>query len=553
MKKSVVIPAAGSIAHKFPSLRPQFLSAALFPVNSKSLLSYSLDFYCQQSDSDIIVIANSRDEELLKKEFPHYNFRLVTVENTKSIIETLKVVFKKETQLHNDITLSVVTTIPVEMPPQNTIILSDRQELCHFYSAVAEEESEHPKFFHRGCGVDSFGYPFTGIIRSSYNKISAALAKCNTDDLLELAEHIYKTGGIHFKKCEWIDCGHEVNYTEAKAKLLSSRSFNSLRVELVSGILEKKSTSIKKFINETSYVEKLPAELQVFFPRVIEKLKTDNTHASVKMDYFSYPNIAELQLYRSLEDVQWYRIFSAFEFVLKKFHSAAYKINKQDYLDFYLGKTISREAENEKWLRACEMDILLSDNVVINDLPCKSFNSLLSETKVAIENLYSEKDFCVMHGDFCFNNILYDNLSGTIRLIDPRGSFGEKHPGIYGDCKYDLAKLLHSSVYCYDYIVNDLFHFKADNNKINYRFNLRSNHSLLTSLSNELVSKMGFTTDRISIIVALLFLSMCPLHNDNLQRQKMMYAHGLYLLNKSLIPKPAAKAREENNSYENMH
>jgi hypothetical protein len=542
MKKSVVIPAAGSIAHKFTSLRPQFLSAALFPVNSKSLLSYSLDFYCQQPDNEVIVIVNSKDEALLKNELPHYNFRLVTVDNTKSIIESLKVFFKKETQLHDDITLSVVTTIPVEMPPQNAIILSDRQELCHFYSAVAETESGHPKFFHRGSGADSFGYPFTGIIRSGNKNLSAALAKCSTDDLLEVAEHIYNTGGIHFKKCEWIDCGHEVNYTEAKAKLLSSRSFNSLQVELVSGVLEKKSTNIQKFINETSYVEKLPAELQVFFPRVIEKLKTDNTHASVKMDYFSYPNIAELQLYRSLEEVQWHRIFSAFEFVLKKFHSAECNINKQDYLDFHLGKTISREADNEKWLRASEMDVLLSDNVMINDLPCKSFSSLLPETKAAIENLFSEKDFCVMHGDFCFNNILYDNYSGTIRLIDPRGSFGENLPGIYGDCKYDLAKLLHSSVYCYDYIVNDLFHFEADNNKITYTFNLRSNHTLLTSLSNELVSKMGFEPGKISILVALLFISMCPLHSDNLQRQKLMYAHGLYLLNKSLTPNPAAKA-----------
>ena len=95
MKKSVVIPAAGSIAQKFTSLRPQFTSAGLFPVNSKSLLSYSLDFYCQQKDTEVIVIANSKDEQLLKNELPLYDFRLVTVDNTKSIIETLQVFFKK--------------------------------------------------------------------------------------------------------------------------------------------------------------------------------------------------------------------------------------------------------------------------------------------------------------------------------------------------------------------------------------------------------------------------------------------------------------------------
>ncbi len=348
MKISVVIPAAGSIAQKFTSLRPQFLSAGLFPVNSKSLLSYSLDFYCQQKDVDVYVIANSKDEQLLKNELPLYNFKLVAVDDTKSIIETLQVFLQKTSTLNDEVILNVVTTIPSELPPTNSIVLSDRQEFCHFYSAVAGIENDKPKFFHRGSGADYFGYPFTGIIRTKLDDLKTALQKCTTNDLLEIAEHIYNTKKISFKKTEWIDCGHEVNYTEAKAKLLSSRSFNSLSVEMISGILQKKSTNIQKFIDETKYVDMLPADLKIFFPRVIEALKTNKTHASIKMDYFSYPNIAELQLYRNLEEVQWHRIFDAFEFVLKKFSVNKGNISEKDFINFYLGKTLKRESENEK-------------------------------------------------------------------------------------------------------------------------------------------------------------------------------------------------------------
>jgi NDP-sugar pyrophosphorylase family protein len=111
-------PAAGSIAQKFTSLRPQFLSAGLFPVNSKSLLSYSLDFYCQQKDVDVYVIANSKDEQLLKNELPLYDFKLVTVDDTKSIIETLQVFLQKTSTLNDDVILNVVTTIPSELPRQ---------------------------------------------------------------------------------------------------------------------------------------------------------------------------------------------------------------------------------------------------------------------------------------------------------------------------------------------------------------------------------------------------------------------------------------------------
>jgi len=534
MKISVVIPAAGSIASKFTSLRPQFPSAGLFPVNSKSLLSYSLDFYCQQKDVEVTVIANSKDEPILKTELPLYEFKLVTVDNTRSIIETLQVFLQKETSLNEEVIISVVTTIPSELPSPGSIVLSDRQEFCHFYSAVADIENGKPKFFHRGSGSDYFGYPFTGIIRTTLTNLKTILPKCTSNDLLEVAEKIYNDGKLSFKKTEWIDCGHEVNYTEAKAKLLSSRSFNSLSVEMISGILEKKSTNIKKFIDETKYVDMLPADLKIFFPRVIEELKTNKTHASIKMDYFSYPNIAELQLYRDIEEVQWHRIFDAFEFVLRKFSSYKGAINKKDFLEFYLGKTLKRETDNEKWIKANKLDMLLSDELLINGQKCFSFKKLFKQTESTIEILFHENDFCVMHGDFCFNNILYDSYSGTIRLIDPRGSFGENLPGIYGDIKYDLAKLLHSSVYCYDYIVNDLSHFDLNGNTINYSFNLRPNHRLLESLSFELVKRMGFDPKNINTLVALLFISMCPLHSDSLRRQKLMYAHGLYLLNKSL-------------------
>lgn len=535
MQKSVVILAAGSIAHKFTSLRPQFSSAGLFPVNSKSLLSYSLDFYCSQPETNVTVVANSKDEESLKKELPRYAFNLVTVDDTKSVIETLQAFLKKTNKLDEDIILSVVTTIPSEMPPPDSMFLSNRQEFCHFYSAIADIENGETKFFHRGSGADYYGYPFTGIIRTRLAALQSALAKCKTDDLLEVAELIWKEGNLSFKQTEWIDCGHEVNYAEARAKLLSSRSFNSLSVEPVSGVLEKKSSNIEKFIHETEYVEKLPAELKIFFPRVIEKLKIDEQHASVKMDYFSYPNISEIQLYRSIEEVQWHRIFDAFEFVLRKFLAFPGSISPAAYTDFYIGKTLKREKENEKWITKNKIDYLLRDTVTINGLACHSFKLLLPRAEQKLKALYDKKDFCIMHGDFCFNNILYDQYSGTIRLIDPRGSFGDNHPGIFGDIKYDLAKLLHSSVYHYDYIVNDLFHYEVSDGKINYSFNLRQNHELLASLSFELVKKLGYDPGAIKIIVALLFISMCPLHEESIDRQKLMYAHGLYLLNKSLI------------------
>jgi hypothetical protein len=62
----------------------------------------------------------------------------------------------------------------------------------------------------------------------------------------------------------------------------------------------------------------------------------------------------------------------------------------------------------------------LNEELIINGQRSSSFKTLLPKTEKAIEDLFSADDFSVMHGDFCFNNILYDSYSGTIRLIDPR-------------------------------------------------------------------------------------------------------------------------------------
>ena len=60
----------------------------------------------------------------------------------------------------------------------------------------------------------------------------------------------------------------------------------------------------------------------------------------------------------------------------------------------------------------------------------------------AVASLSREGPGSIMHGDFCLSNILYDLRSRICKLLDPRGSFGAS--GIYGDPRYDVAKLYHS-------------------------------------------------------------------------------------------------------------
>lgn len=74
--------------------------------------------------------------------------------------------------------------------------------------------------------------------------------------------------------------------------------------------------------------------------------------------------------------------------------------------------------------------------------------------------LFDITQFNIIHGDLCFANIMVDNTFSFIKVIDPRGKFGDFD--IYGDYRYELAKLFHSVDGKYDFIIKDLFTIKYD-------------------------------------------------------------------------------------------
>ena len=128
-----------------------------------------------------------------------------------------------------------------------------------------------------------------------------------------------------------------------------------------------------------------------------------------------------------------------------------------------------------------------------------------------------------MHGDLCASNILTDNRNGTIKLIDPRGGldtlFKSKN-NIAGDFRYDVAKLGHSLIGNYDYIVTDFYNLKIHKNNLNFNFSLH--HKSKTFLENyyyNKVEEIGLDKQVINASIVNLFLSMLPLHSDDENRQ----------------------------------
>lgn len=134
------------------------------------------------------------------------------------------------------------------------------------------------------------------------------------------------------------------------------------------------------------------------------------------------------------------------------------KANKNDCILNYYTKTLKRLDSVKSLIPFSNKEF-----IKINKRYYKNVFFLKQELKRAIlAHLPSE--FCVIHGDCTFSNILWDSFSGNIFFIDPRGYFGNSK--IYGDCDYDFAKIYYSLTN-YDQFNAKKFNLEINNKEIN--------------------------------------------------------------------------------------
>ncbi len=149
--------------------------------------------------------------------------------------------------------------------------------------------------------------------------------------------------------------------------------------------------------------------------------------------------------------------------------------------------------------------------VRINGREVVNLPLLWARIAAEVERLEEHTQGAVIHGDLCLSNILYDLRSRICKLIDPRGSFASA--GIYGDVRYDVAKLFHSVYGLYDFIVNDLFQIAVDGTDIQLDIRSRPQHRQIQERF-ERVFFSTFNRRDVLLVTGLLFASMPALHYD---------------------------------------
>lgn len=329
----------------------------------------------------------------------------------------------------------------------------------------------------------------------------------------------------------WFDFGHISGAVQARLGLFSAREFNSLKVDAVRGTITKISKKKQKLLDEANWYQKLPADVSCYAPRVFNVTETDEL-ASVEMELYGYANLAETFIYGSNNLEDWYNIIEALLKVHKVFENYTEPQNKEELEEIYRSKT--RQRINDIQNKNPEIaKMMQSDYLSINNVHYKNYPLLKKSLDKEIDALTNYPKRTIVHGDYCFSNILFDPMHYIFKLIDPRGRF--KTQSIYGDPRYDIAKLRHSIVGLYDFIVAGLYKLKI---AAPYVYEFQISTPILTEklepFFDELVVEYGYDRREIKLIEALLFLTMIPLHADDVNRQKAFYLTAIQKLNEVL-------------------
>ena len=217
---------------------------------------------------------------------------------------------------------------------------------------------------------------------------------------------------------DWLDCGNPDRQASSHRTLLQKRAFNELTIDSVLGTVTKRSRYVEKFLDEINYLRLLPADLAVLFPRVLS-YSTDWQDSWLTLEYYGYPTLAEAFVFENVDAGIWERVFIHLrQIIIQGFMRHHRPLSRDVIKDMYLVKTRKRLA---KLAGPPELMALIRHEgpVRVNGREVPNVADLWDRLAVEVDRLADNVQGCVVHGDLCLSNILYDFRSGVCKLLDP--------------------------------------------------------------------------------------------------------------------------------------
>lgn len=533
--KKIVIPAAKLIPEELQRIGK--VPAIIYPINQRIVFDFLLDEYERiASTIDVICFEEADKVHRMLESYKNCKVNIIDLPFLSDLGHTVYCGIKN---VESQVIINFSDTIVLDS-------IYNEEGDAFFYAE--DFASEDWAFFEEDNGIITNLYDQT--LKSSMQKkklFVGVFQICDCPCLKRCLEEAFtapqKDIGTFFcalkqyskihpmkavKTEKWFDIGHLDKYYSSLLAV-KAREFNRITIDTNRAILRKTSDNKEKLIGEILWYLKLPTEIEYVRPRIFS-FSTRFEEPYIEMEYYSYHTLHELFLYGELTQHQWRTIFQSIQFMLSDFkrYQVCGKDIRLSLEDVYLNKTIIRMEEiQDNFAR------FFHQGIEINGVQYKSLKDIIGILKRIIpEMLYNVDSFHIIHGDLCFSNIMVDDTFSFVKVIDPRGNFGTYD--IYGDGRYELAKLFHSIDGKYDYIIKDLFEIEIDEERaaINFKINDCKQSIDLYELLILVFRDDIINIQEIELIESLLFFSMVPLHRENQKHQYAMLATGIEILDR---------------------
>lgn len=310
-----------------------------------------------------------------------------------------------------------------------------------------------------------------------------------------------------------VDISDRARFLDFIAGATSPREFNQIQIDPL--VYVKRSTDKEKLKAEHDYYSLIPAKMKPWMVGAYNYADNGET-AQYEMPRRFYADAA-IQWIHNAWDITTFNRFldRIFSFLDGRPTKAASRdvveaVARRLYIDkvrerFDRLLTTDRGAQILALLRASQGgEELLSAYDVYFDRVERRWSKLCGTEQLVIG-----------HGDPCLSNILYDDSSLTMQLIDPKGATEEAQ--LWTHSLYDFAKLSHSILGDYDFINNRMFSVELSSDaRLDLRILENTRDAFKAEFRKRISERMDY--DVLRLAEASLFLSMLPLHLDHLDK-----------------------------------
>lgn len=520
MSYRVCIPTAGTGSRLGPLT--QFVNKSLVAVANRPILAHLVESF--PNDAEFVVALGHQGHlvrEFVRLAYPSRVFHFVEVSPFEGPGSGLGLsLLACESLLQEPFVFCSCDTLVLETiaPPTSNWMAYARTDDLAQYRTLAIGSGTVTDICEKGVGQATSHAAYIGLagihdtalfwqaMRSGGENAIAQGESCGLRALLG--------SGIDAQEFTWFDTGNPTTLAATRAHFAQADAPNIL--EKANEAIWFLGDDVIKFSDDTQFIARRVARassLEGFVPAITgsseHMYRYTLAHGRVLSEAITLPMLDQLLQHSE-------------KFWLRKTLSPVDATKfKAQCLRFYKDKTIER-------VNLFYKNFGCADNALpINGRPMPSTGSLLESLDW---DWVAEGLPVRFHGDYHFENIIWNDKSASFTFLDWRQDFaGDMQTG---DMYYDFAKLLHGLIICHALIAQDLYSVHWTDEAIHYDVHRKQSLVECEAAFLGWLSQHGYDVKKVKVLTALVYLNIAALHHH--PYSLLLYALGKDMLVKTL-------------------